>query len=157
MRVYTIGHSTRSMREFLDIARGLQLIVDIRKFPTSKKFPHFNKESLESSLSSEGIHYLHYPELGGYRSGGYVAFTHTSEFKVALERLLNLIGEQKAALMCAEAYYGRCHRRFVSDELLERGVEVVHIHDLQRTEDHSFIPRDQLKVFCDKKAEEVKF
>ena len=157
MKIYTIGHSTRSWEDFLQALRSydIDLLVDIRRFPGSKKFPQFNKENLEKELEKHGVRYLHYPELGGFRKGGYLAFTMTDEFKAALLALLEKMSAtvKKPVLMCAEVYYGRCHRRYVSDELVKLGHEIIHIYDTEKSEPHKHIPQSQLKVFCDKKAE----
>lgn len=157
MRIYTVGHSTRNWDDFIQTLKNhdIGFLIDIRKFPGSKKFPHFNKDNLEEGLLQNGIDYLHYPALGGFRKGGYVAFTMTDEFKIALAVLLDKIkaDNKSPVLMCAEIYYGRCHRRYVADELAKLGYEIIHIYDSKKSEPHKYIPQSQLKVFCDKQAE----
>jgi uncharacterized protein (DUF488 family) len=142
MRIYTIGHSTRSLDELVHLLRasGVKRLADIRRYPGSKRYPHFSRESLERALPREGIAYVHMPELGGRRNPskdsvndalkndqfrGYADYMATPEFANAIERLLSIDGP--VAIMCAEAVPWRCHRNFVADELTRRGVEVVHI------------------------------
>lgn len=155
--IYTIGHSTRNIEEFIDILKkyGIQLVVDVRRFPTSKKFPWFIKESLQKSLAKENIEYIHYPELGGYRKGGYEAFTQTSEFAEALDKLIGLIDDKTATIMCAERFFWRCHRKYVANELVKRGNKIVHIIDKEKTYEHKLKTKDleekmNLRIWCDK-------
>ena len=130
MIIYTIGHSNRSLEEFLSLLDhyGIGLVVDVRRFPTSRKYPHFSRESLEAALSSRGIGYAWLGDLlGGYRKGGYRAYMETEEFRRGLERLLELAEGRRTAIMCAERLWFRCHRRFIADALVAMGHEVVHI------------------------------
>lgn len=141
-RIYTIGHSTRALEELVVLLRehGIRRLADIRRFPGSRRHPHFSREALERSLPERGIEYVHLPELGGRRkpSGdspntalrneqfrAYADHMTTREFREAVERLLAFEG--RTAVMCAEAVPWRCHRNLLSDDLLRRGVEVVHI------------------------------
>lgn len=152
MKIYSIGHSTRSLEEFVDILKNfnIELVIDIRRFPSSKKFPHFNKDILEKELVSSGIEYLHFPELGGFRKGGYIAFMQTEDFKSSLEKLIQILDNKIPAVMCAESKWFRCHRRFVCDELRARGNEITHIHNKEKIEKHKTFPQTDLKIFCDK-------
>ena len=142
MRVYTIGHSTRSLDELIRLLResAVERLADIRRFPGSRRYPHFSRESLAAELPNLGIEYVHVPELGGRRNPiadspntalrnqqfrGYADHMMTAEFREALDRLL--ASTKTTAIMCAEAVPWRCHRNFVADELLRRGHEVVHI------------------------------
>ena len=142
MRIYTIGHSTRSFEELAALLRehGVGRLADIRRYPGSRRYPHFSREALERTLPERGIEYLHLPELGGRRKGGaespntalrneqfraYADHMATEEFRSAVDRLLALEGP--TAVMCAEAVPWRCHRNLLSDDLVRRGVEVVHI------------------------------
>ena len=139
MRIWTIGHSTRTLDELISLLRehDIQRLADIRRYPGSRRYPHFSKESLEKSLP---IAYVHVPELGGRRkplpdspnSGlrneqfrGYADHMSTREFGDALDGLL--ASELRMAIMCAEAVPWRCHRNLVADELTRRGHEVIHI------------------------------
>ncbi len=142
MRVYTIGHSTRTLDELIGLLRehDVRRLADIRRFPGSRRYPHFSRESLASSLPEAGIEYVHVVELGGrrdplpdspntaWRNGqfrGYADHMATAEFRNALDRLL--ASDVPSAIMCAEAVPWRCHRNLVSDELTRRGHEVIHI------------------------------
>ncbi|MBU5537133.1 MAG: DUF488 domain-containing protein [Candidatus Aenigmatarchaeota archaeon] len=148
MKIFTIGHSTRSFDEFVDILKHyrIELLIDIRRFPSSKKFPHFNKEFLEKELPANGIEYLHYPELGGFRKEGYENFAKTAEFRDALFKLLKIIDNKIVALVCAEILWWRCHRRFVSNKLTELGNEVLHIFNANKIQAHK---QKQNKLKCD--------
>jgi uncharacterized protein (DUF488 family) len=159
MEIYTIGHSTRSLEEFLEILKNfqIQLVVDVRRFPSSKKFPWFDKENLEKELKENGIEYLHFPEFGGYRKEGYEAFSKTEEFSEVLEKLIEVVNEKKAVVMCAEAFWWRCHRRYIANALAEKGIQVVHIFDKEKIQEHKLKEKDieekmKLKIFCDKGA-----
>lgn len=129
MKVYTVGHSTRTLKDFIKILSqyGIRVIVDVRRFPKSKKFPHFNKENIQKKLVEHNVEYIHLPELGGFRKGGYKSFTQTNEFKKGLKKLLTLISNDVTAIMCTEKFYWRCHRKFIADELVKLGHVVIHI------------------------------
>ena len=137
-RIFTIGHSNRSFEDFLRILKsyGIELIADVRRFPSSRKFPHFNKEALENELSKYGIPYFHIPELGGYREQGYKAFSETEEFERGIEKLIRISEDKTVAIMCAELLFWKCHRRFIADKLCERSYEVLHIFDEKRAARH---------------------
>jgi uncharacterized protein (DUF488 family) len=138
--IYTIGHSTRSLDELIALLSGIKRLADIRRYPGSRRYPHFSRESLAAELPKHGIDYVHMPELGGRRAPakdspndalrnaqfrGYADYMGTKEFADAVERLIDMEGP--VAIMCAEAVPWRCHRSFVADDLVRRGVEVVHI------------------------------
>ncbi|MBI4416428.1 MAG: DUF488 domain-containing protein [Euryarchaeota archaeon] len=127
-RVWTVGHSTRSALDFLALLREheIEVLADIRRFPTSR-WEQFKQPNLKAHLASGGIEYVHLAQLGGYRTGGYEAFVGTREFEAGIERLLALAATRRVAIMCAEAVFFRCHRRFVAEALVRRGVEVTHI------------------------------
>jgi len=141
LTVLTIGHSTRSIEEFLSIleAHGVERLVDVRSIPKSRRVPHFNSDALATSLQKRGIDYLHLKSLGGLRHArkdsvntgwrnasfrGYADYMATDEFHAGLERLLRLASEKRSAIMCAEAVPWRCHRSLIGDALLARGVHV---------------------------------
>jgi len=126
-KIYTIGYGNRKFEDFVALLErfGIKLVIDVRRFPTSK-WPEFVKENLQSSLPARGIGYTHLRELGGYR-GGYERYTQTPEFKRALEELVELASEEPSVIMCVESYPSACHRRFVAKELEKLGWEVVHI------------------------------
>ena len=142
--VLTIGHSTRTLEEFLELLEvyDVTLLVDVRTVPHSRHNPQFNKESLPNSLKHYGIRYNHMPEIGGLRhpkhesvnlawknSGfrGYADYMQTQEFTDNLLRIIALARENCLALMCAEALPWRCHRSLISDALAVRHVRVKHI------------------------------
>ncbi|HEV2118218.1 MAG TPA: DUF488 domain-containing protein [Terriglobales bacterium] len=145
--VFTIGHSTRSLQELVDALRahGIRTLVDIRSFPMSRRFPHFNREALEQELPKAGIAYVWMKDLGGRRTKqrddspnvalrndsfrNYADYMLTEPFGRAVEELLQLAGQSPTAIMCAERVYFRCHRMLVSDYLVAHGHEVLHIDD----------------------------
>ena len=153
--IFTIGHSTRSFKEFLDMLRSfnIELLADIRRFPASRKYPHFNKEALEISLPAHQIEYVHFVHLGGRRTPnvdsvnlgwrhtafrGYADFMQTEQFKNAVESLVNLATKQRTAYMCSEAVWWLCHRSLVSDYLKIRGWKVMHIMNTAKASEHPF-------------------
>jgi len=132
--IFTIGHSTRSFEEFLLLLKRFKIgiLVDVRRFPTSK-LEHFKKEKLEAFLKREGIKYIYLgKELGGYRKGGYKKYVETKEFMEGIEKLEKIADKGRTAIMCAERFPWRCHRKYISIALEERGWRVVHILDSER-------------------------
>lgn len=146
MTIFTIGHSTRSIDDFLALlARSnIERLVDIRAFPGSRRHPHFSREALARELPDAGIEYLHRPSLGGRRRlapdappsawrndsfRAYAEYMRTPEFHAALEELIDLGAAKRTVIMCSEAVPWRCHRTLVSDALTARGVHVEHILD----------------------------
>ena len=144
MRLYTVGHSIRSLPEFLAILRdsGIRRLVDVRTVPRSKRQPHFTREALAASLEAAGIAYEHAPDLGGLRrpdpaslnSGlhdpglrAYADHMRTPAFARALAALLERATREPVAVMCAEADWRRCHRQLLADAATVRGAEVVHL------------------------------
>ena len=128
--IYTIGTSTRRLREFFDALKYYEVerVIDVRHFPTSSRFPHFKRERLNRSLPRNGIDYIFLGEkLGGYRPGGYEVYMKTAEFKEGLRDLEKVADEKVSAFYCAEKLFWRCHRRFIADALVKRGWEVHHI------------------------------
>lgn len=157
MKLFTIGHSSKSIEEFITILKNyeIEILVDVRAFPSSSKFPHFNKENLEASLYQRDIEY-HWlgKELGGYRkeseglgerspnkgwdAGGYRIYADymlTDDFKNGKGKLLDLAEQGITVYMCAEKFFWRCHRKLISDYLVSHGHEVWHI-----------IEADQLRI-----------
>lgn len=144
MTLYTIGHSTRTAEELLELLRrnGVRELVDVRAFPGSRRHPHFGSEALRAFLTRAGIAYVHSPELGGrrkprpdaaptaWREPGFAAYADymtTPEFKRAVDALLERAAERPTAIMCSEAVPWRCHRSMISDAVAARGWEVLHI------------------------------
>ncbi len=156
-RIYTIGHSTRSADEFLALLeeQGIKRLVDVRRWPTSRRHPHFSQEPLSDRLDAAGIEYVHEPDLGGYRklegespntawrSAGFRAYADhlaSPEFREALDRVITCAEEVPSAVMCAEAVPWRCHRRLIADALVVRGHEVVHLLGPERSQRHELHP-----------------
>jgi uncharacterized protein (DUF488 family) len=156
MRIWTIGHSTRSIDGFVTLLEdnGIRLLADVRSWPGSKRYPQFNREALAESLNAHGIRYEHFPELGGRRKPnadshntawrnasfrGYGDHMETEEFQEGVERLLALAREAgPIAIMCAEAVWWRCHRSLISDYLKARALEVMHILGANKIEPHPY-------------------
>lgn len=153
--IWTIGHSTRTFEEFLLMLKDfhIELLADIRTFPGSKRYPHFNKENLAKALPSEGIVYQHFPELGGRRKAkpdshntawrhaafkGYADHMETEEFALGIDRLMGEATRYRTAYMCSEAVWWRCHRSLVSDYLKVRGWNVIHIMDVGKGNEHPY-------------------
>lgn len=142
--IYTVGHSTRTREELLELLRraGVGALGDVRSFPSSRRHPQFNRGALQDWLPAADIEYLHLPELGGRRDPardslnrawrergfrGYADHMASAQFAEGLERLERLARVKPTAIMCAEALWWRCHRRLVSDALTVRDWEVEHI------------------------------
>jgi uncharacterized protein (DUF488 family) len=150
--VWTIGHSTRTIEEFIRLlqANAVARVVDVRTVPRSRHNPQFNRDSLPAALKAEGIGYTHMAELGGLRHTtkdsinmgwrnasfrGYADYMQTPQFRKALDELLSLTQQDRVALMCAEAVPWRCHRSLIADALLVRGIRS---EDIQ-SETHSLV------------------
>lgn len=136
--VYTIGHSTPPLEELAAAlkAYGIERVADIRHFPSSRHNPQFNQGTLHERLASQDIEYRWLKELGGYRSGGYLAYMETPDFGLGIEMLEQLAREKRTAYLCAELKWYQCHRRRVSDVMDHRGWQVFHIFDERRWEPH---------------------
>jgi len=151
--IWTVGHSTRPIDEFIDLLRAheIRLLVDVRTIPRSRHNPQFNTDTLASSLREVGIQYRHLPELGGLRKPkkdsfndgwrnasfrGYADYMQTDEFLNALEELIADSRLQPTAIMCAEAVPWRCHRSLIADALVSRGWEVRHIMGPEKATPH---------------------
>lgn len=153
--MWTIGHSTRSLEEFLAMLHSfnIELIADIRSYPGSRKFPQFNKESLGISLPENKIQYVHIKELGGRRKPdpgskntawqqvafrGYADYMETPAFKAGIRTLEQIALKQRTAYMCSEAVWWRCHRSMVSDYLKLHGWKVMHIMGIGKDAEHPY-------------------
>jgi uncharacterized protein (DUF488 family) len=154
--IFTIGHSTRSAEDFIALLRraGVKRVYDIRTYPGSRRYPHFNAEPLAELLRSQGIEYEHHRELGGRRRPspdappsawrnagfrGYAEYMRTKEFRSGIDALIQRSQHTPTAIMCSEAVPWRCHRTMVSDALVARGVQVEHILDA-KTSRHTTTP-----------------
>ena len=158
MKVFTIGHSTRSLDDFIKILKKFEIerLVDVRRFPTSRHHPWFDKNFLQKSLEKEGIEYIHLEELGGFRKIGYKEYVKTREFRKALRKLETLATEKTTAIMCSEFKWWKCHRKYIANELAKDNFEVIHILDEKRIQVHNplndFIKEKmKTKIKCDKK------
>ena len=146
MTIYTIGHSTRSLEEFLALLErsSVQCLIDVRAFPGSRRYPHFNREGLDAALGQVGIGYVHSPALGGRRRPSpdsppsawrndsfraYAEYMRTPAFRQALDDLIHRGDASRTVIMCSEAVPWRCHRSLISDALTAQGVAVEHILD----------------------------
>lgn len=153
--IYTIGHSTRSFKEFVSMLTSfkIELLVDIRSYPGSKRYPQFNKENLQKALPEHEIMYQHFPQLGGRRKAlkdsknnawkndafkGYADYMQTEDFKTGIIELEDLAIKNRTAYMCSEAVWWRCHRSMVSDYLKWKGWEVMHIMAENKREEHPY-------------------
>ena len=149
----TIGHSTHEADDFVGLLRdnAVDLLVDVRAYPASRRVPHFNAPELEATLASAGLGYRHAGELGGRRRPrpdspnrgwqndqfrGYADHMASDEFVAGVERVLDDAHEHRPAVMCAEAQWWRCHRRLLADALLVRGAAVLHIDSRGGIDEH---------------------
>lgn len=127
--IWTVGHSNRSINAFVKILKehGIQVLVDVRSFPTSK-VDHFKQEKMERWLLENGLEYVWLgEELGGYRNGGYERHMQTELFIKGVNRLLDIASKKRACIMCMETDPKYCHRRFIASHLESKGLRVIHI------------------------------
>jgi uncharacterized protein (DUF488 family) len=151
--IYTIGHSTRSLAEFVELLKlhRVKAIADVRQIPKSRRYPHFADTSLAIELPRQGLIYLPFRSLGGRRRArkgspntawrndsfrGYADYMQTETFQMALDELMEAASKQPTAIMCAEAVPWRCHRSLISDALLVRGWQVLDIIGAQDAKPH---------------------
>lgn len=160
--IYTIGHSTHTLQDFIAMLKSFQieLVADIRSYPGSRKFPHFNKETLPASLAENNIEYIHLRELGGRRKvkpdscnmgwrvaafRGYADYMETDNFKTAIKELEKIASGKRVAYMCAEAVWWRCHRSLVSDYFKNEGWTVLHIMGVGKSTEHPYTSPAKIK------------
>ncbi len=151
--LYTIGHSTRAIDEFLAMLRAcsIALVVDVRTVPKSRRNPQYVRESLQASLAEAGVDYRHMKSLGGLRKPapdsvnsawrnasfrGYADYMQTPEYAQAVDELIALAAGKRTALMCAEAVPWRCHRSLIGDTLLVRGFGVINMIGIGQSKRH---------------------
>ncbi len=156
-RLYTIGHSTRTLEELASLLRGFEvgILVDVRSFPRSRSNPQFNTDVLPDALRPWELRYAHLPKLGGRRRArpdssntgwrntsfrGYADHMLTAEFEAGLSELQQLLEQGTPALMCAEAVPWRCHRSLIADALTARGAQVIHLTGNARAAPHRMTP-----------------
>lgn len=154
LTLWTIGHSNLTADELLDRLRAhhITVVADVRRFPGSRRHPHFGREALRALLAREGIAYVHLPELGGRRTPrpdspntawrhpsfrGYADYMETPPFAAGLARLLEMAATERVAIMCAEALWWQCHRGLIADALRAAGHHVQHIM-ATGVEDHPY-------------------
>ena len=152
-RVFTIGHSTRTWKVFLELLRahGIKRLIDVRSIPRSRHNPQFNRETLSAKLCAARIGYVHLRQLGGLRHArcnspnlgwrnssfrGFADYMQTTEFDLGLRRLIKLAKQKRSVLMCAEAVPWRCHRSLIADALVVRGIRVADIISGKRSRVH---------------------
>ncbi len=152
-RIFTVGHSNRSISEFIELleSQKLKLLIDIRTIPKSKHNPQFGQDRLRKSLEKKGIEYEHYAGLGGLRPTskdsinkawrnssfrGYADYMQTNEFEKALKKLISRSKRKRLVIMCAEAVPWRCHRSLVADALLLHDITAVDIFSKTNTRPH---------------------
>ncbi|NML31712.1 DUF488 domain-containing protein [Paraburkholderia antibiotica] len=160
---YTIGHSTRSLQDFVALLKGEQIamLVDVRSIPRSRTNPQFNCDTLPASLAPEHIDYVHLAALGGRRSKrkddtpspngywthpafrNYADYAMSDAFREGFAQLLTLGQRQRCAIMCSEAVWWRCHRRIITDYLLMHRETVLHILDAHHTNPATMTPGAQ--------------
>jgi uncharacterized protein (DUF488 family) len=157
LTIWTIGHSTRTIEEFIELLKSheIEALVDVRHFPGSRRYPHFNKEQLADSLAKTGIQYHHLPNLGGRRRPrsdspnttwrnkafrGYADYMESAAFEEGIGRLIDLSRNKRVGIMCAEAVWWRCHRGLIADYLKAQGHRVLHIQSAIKAEEHPFTP-----------------
>lgn len=165
MTVFTIGHSTRELGAFIAAlkAAGADSVADIRRFPRSRRYPHFNAETLAPALAASGIAYHPFPALGGRRGArsdgalsphllwrepafrNFADYAETMKFRAAFAALIGLAKMGSPAIMCAEAVWWRCHRRIVADYLIAAGIAVEHIFDEKKREVAKLTPGAHLR------------
>jgi len=154
-QLWTVGHSTHSLDDFKLIlsSQAIQTLADVRAYPVSRRYPHFNKEVLRMSLNKAGIRYEHLPVLGGRRPvspnsrnaawknasfRAYADYMETAEFHDGVKELIRLSEESRTAVMCAEAVWWRCHRSLIADYMKVEGWNVTHILSAKKTESHPY-------------------
>ena len=160
--IYSIGHSTRPLGDLIVTLQThhIRTLVDIRAFPMSRRFPHFNRESLQEELPKLGIDYVWMKDLGGRRNKqrddspnvalrnpafrNYADYMLTTQFQKAAEGVVRLADQAPTAIMCAERVYFRCHRMLVSDYFTLHGHDVLHIDDAKPPRPHKVMEEARL-------------
>jgi uncharacterized protein (DUF488 family) len=156
--LWTIGHSTRELDEFIELlcAEQIETLADVRRFPGSRRHPHFGSDILSAALADAGITYRHFPDLGGRRSkrdpsspntgwrvaafAAYADYMLTGEFALAFNKLITIATESRTAIMCAEALPWQCHRRLIADQFTAQGWRVRDIISPTSIQEHSLPP-----------------
>jgi uncharacterized protein (DUF488 family) len=159
LRIFTVGHSNLSFEQFVLLLKEFEVcfVADVRRYPSSRKFPHFNRDALSKLLTVENIEYLWLEALGGRRHTrknkkspnislkslgfrNYADYMATNEFRTAVQKLLSIATTKRTTIMCAEKFYWKCHRRLLSDYLIAKGIEVFHILGPAKLSGHKLTP-----------------
>jgi uncharacterized protein (DUF488 family) len=156
--VWTIGHSNRDLADFLALLapEKIEAVADVRRFPGSRRYPHFGRDALTAALKDVGLEYVHFPDLGGRRNkrsesspnagwrvaafAAYADYMQTDEFTRAFEQLANLAMRSRTAIMCAEALPWQCHRRLIADQFIAKGWTVWDIVGPNQVRQHELPP-----------------
>jgi uncharacterized protein (DUF488 family) len=161
LSIWTVGHSLRTIENFIDILQNYQIeiLVDVRHFPGSRRLPHFNQAALRDSLAAADIRYEHLVQLGGRRRvrpdshnlawrnpsfRGYADYMESRPFNEGVNQLLEISRAGRTAIMCSEAVWWRCHRSMIADYLKSRGVQVLHILSAEKIQEHPYTSAAQL-------------
>ncbi|MGZ3863380.1 MAG: DUF488 domain-containing protein [Bacteroidia bacterium] len=153
--IWTIGHSTHPIEEFIEMLQSfkIEMLADIRSYPSSRFCPQFNEDALQRSLAEAAIDYQHMPQLGGRRKPkadskntvwrnagfrGYADYMETDGFKKGIQELEEIALKKPTAYMCSEAFYLKCHRSMVSDYLKSLGWQVIHITGINQSVEHEY-------------------
>lgn len=153
--IWTIGHSTHPIETFIDMLHtfGIEVLADVRSFPGSRKYPHFNKENLSIVLPAHQISYVHIVTLGGRRKAkpdsantswrhpafrGYADYMETKDFSNGIDELVHIAMKKRTAIMCSESLWWRCHRSLIADYLKIHGWHVVHILSNKKVQEHTY-------------------
>lgn len=154
-KIWTIGHSNKTFPEFLEMLQAyeIKMLADVRRYPGSAKYPHFNQETLGRELKKYSIGYKHFPELGGRRKAlpdskntiwrneafkGYADYMETEAFKAELSNFIAAASKAPTAIMCSEVLWWRCHRSLISDLLKTMDFKVLHIMSPTKIQEHPF-------------------
>lgn len=148
-KIWSLGTSNRSIEEFLEILKfyHIEVVADVRRWPTSKLFLHFKKENLEKILKENGIDYYHFEKLGGYRENGYENYAKTLDFKESLNKLIEISRSKNLAILCAERFPWKCHRSILAQKLENLGFKVIHIIEKNKIWEPKLEPRE-IKPTC---------
>ena len=153
--IWTVGHSTRPIAAFIELleSAAITLVVDVRRFPGSRRYPDYNQQPLAEALATASISYLALPILGGRRQAhpdsphtawrnpsfrGYADYMDTEQFREGIQQVQTLAANERIALMCAEALWWRCHRALIADYLKAQGYDVIHLLSPSKHEQHPY-------------------
>ena len=130
MILFTVGHSTRTLEELVQLLKSQRIkrLVDVRRYPQSNRFPHFNRTNLEQNVPEQGIMYSWLGDtLGGFRKEGYQEYMKSEEFMMGISHLLSIAERELSVIMCSEKDWSRCHRKEIAEYLVKQGHQIIHI------------------------------